>query len=64
MNNLETFFACVIGFGDFRLDDYRGVSFLVVLTFVCDYSGDVARGQTETCSKCGQCSDQYGDRDL
>ena len=35
-----------------------------VLAFIRDYSGDVARGQTETCSKCGQCSDQYGDRDL
>lgn len=54
MRNLETFFACVVGFGCFSLDYDRGVSSLKVLTFVGDDSGDIARGKSETCAECGQ----------
>ena len=64
MWDLETFFACVIGFRCFCLDNYRSVSTMKVLAFVRDYSGDVARGQTETRSECGQCSDHHGNYDL
>lgn len=64
MNKLETFLACVVGFRDFRLDDYRGIALLVVLAFVRDYSCNVTRVKSETCSKCSKCSDQHGDHHL
>ena len=61
MRNLETFFACVIGFSCFCLDDYRGISTMKVLAFVRDYSGNVARGKSETCAECSQGCDCYRD---
>ena len=40
----------VIGFDCFGLDDHRSVATLKVLAFVGDGSGNVARGQAETCT--------------
>ena len=60
MNNLLTFFTCVIGFRGFSLDDYGSVTTLKVLAFVRDYYGNIARGQSETCAKCSKSRNKYG----